>query len=120
MSVTKVRIRNIKSIQANALKYGDKLASVMEAVVDNNFIQAAGKAKQDAPWTDRTGDARRSIDYRNLSNKDRLAFYLVIGVYYGVYLEFANGGKYRILQPTMTVTEVKIKQDLKRVGVEIS
>jgi hypothetical protein len=108
---------NLAEIKGNINKFADKLPEVAEQIVDANFIKMTGYAQDNAPWTDRTGDARRSIDYRNLSTKEKLAFYLYIGVTYGIYLELSNGGKYRILQPTFTIHENELIKDLGNIGI---
>lgn len=118
MSAVKIKFTNMPQLKRNFDNYfGKRLPEVIETIVDANFIEAVGYAQSNAPWTDRTGDARKSIDYRNLSTKDKISFWLIMQVYYGVYLELANGGKYRILVPTMTIYEVKIKKDLGKIGV---
>lgn len=115
----KTKFRNIAQIQEKARRYGQQLPAAMSTIIDANFIEGVNNAKANAPWTDRTGDARRSIDYENRSDANMLRFYIFIGVYYGIFLEYANGGKYRILQPTFTVMEVKILKDLERLGVKM-
>lgn len=92
------------------------LRNAAHAVMDRDTIEAANYAKTHAPWTDRTGDARRSIDTIDLSDRNTIRFYLFIGVWYGQFLELANDGKYRILRPTATIYEQKILEDLKNLG----
>lgn len=78
-------------------------------------------AKQNAPWTDRTSNARQSLrGYRdgeapaapageNASDypdphdlaRDVVAIYLSHGMNYGVYLEGAMQGRYAIIWPTI-------------------
>lgn len=52
------------------------------------------------PWTDRTGDARRSIYAYPRFTGRYLQIFHGIGVDYGKYLELCNGGKYRVIRPT--------------------
>lgn len=59
-------------------------------------------AKQNRPWTDQTGNARRSIQGSYEIGDRNVIIALAIGVDYGKYLELSNGGKYRIIVPTMT------------------
>ena len=57
--------------------------------------------QRDAPWTDRTSNARNSIqgdfDWRG----NRCIITLSGGMEYSVYLELAMGKKYAILYPTV-------------------
>ena len=66
------------------------------------IAEAEGEAKVNAPWTDRTGNARNSITGVYLGkNGGKLESALFIGMEYGVFLELANGGKYQIVWNTL-------------------
>lgn len=67
--------------------------------VQMTAAQCVVYAKQRAPWTDRTGNARRSI-HSEASNQNMTAA-VGIGVFYGKYLEKSNGGRYRVIDPTV-------------------
>ena len=61
-----------------------------------------------APWTDRTGQARRMIDsyfYELSTSGYRIV--LAHGVDYGIWLELANEKKYAIIQPTINIVGVQ-------------
>jgi hypothetical protein len=75
--------------RANAERGGAILAADME-----NY------GKQNRPWQDRTGNARASIAGVSKLDGDILSVTILIGVYYGIFLELANAGKYRIILPT--------------------
>ena len=67
-------------------------------------VQMAGAetvvyAKHNAPWTDRTGNARRSIHAE--AENGNLISNIGIGMFYGKYLELDHGGKYRIVHPAV-------------------
>lgn len=92
MAISSLAPKTTKALE----KYGDTVGAKMEAV-----------AKQNAPWQDRTGDARRFINHDSYFVNDTL----VVSVFnnqvpYMPYLEYArkqNGekyGKYAILNPT--------------------
>lgn len=55
-----------------------------------------------APWTDRTGNARQGLFARDESTDSVYAIDIYHTVPYGIWLEVANGGKYQIIEPTMT------------------
>jgi len=61
-------------------------------------------AQQNAPWQDRTGLARESLQSRVVWH-DETSFSIFLGhgseVYYGVWLEVRWGGRYAILLPTL-------------------
>lgn len=87
-------IRNLHDFEE---RVEDNLLSEMERLA----LRMENEAKTNRPWTDRTGNARRSI--RGTAGKDGLNYIavLAIGVYYGKYLELSNGGKYRVVRPTI-------------------
>lgn len=59
-------------------------------------------AKQNAPWTDRTGNARQTLHgWVNELANDTVELYLSHGVEYGVHLEVMGAGKYSIVWPTI-------------------
>lgn len=61
--------------------------------------------KDNAPWDDRTGDARSGLTAAADGNevKGTLGVILSHGVDYGVFLEFKYGGRDSIITPTMEV-----------------
>lgn len=71
--------------------------------------------KANAPWDDRTGDARGGLTAEPDQNemKGNLGIVLAHGVDYGVYLEFKYGGRDAIIIPTM---EVMGPQLMARIG----
>ena len=71
--------------------------------------------KANAPWEDRSGDARDGLtaDADQNDAKGNLGVVLAHGVDYGVYLEFKFGGRDAIIIPTM---EIMGPQLMARIG----
>ena len=63
--------------------------------------EAEQHAKQNRPWKDRTGDARKLLKGAVIDNENELGFRIMHRKEYGQYLETANKGKYAILKPTI-------------------
>jgi hypothetical protein len=92
----------------------DKLAESIEAhdrkvkrVIAGQFLYAKNDAETfarlNAPWTDRTGNARAGLHANvNVINQGE-AFELIVAhsVPYGIWLEVRFSGKYAIIQPTV-------------------
>ena len=57
--------------------------------------------KQDAPWADKTGMARRTLLVEVEQDDKKIALVFSHGVPYGKYLELSNGGRYAIVGPTI-------------------
>lgn len=89
---------------ARAVKdYGGKVRRAVEATAQRSATIMEGQAKSGAPWTDRTGNARSGIFGTAESGGGRTSIYLShgAGVYYGVYLELKNGGRYAVIMRTI-------------------
>lgn len=55
-------------------------------------------AQENAPWTDRTGDARQRLKYSSEINENGLTISIFHQMEYGIYLELCNNEKYAILK----------------------
>ena len=93
------------SVQVNNTFDADSVEKKIKAAIGLYADTAAKKmesdAKRNAPWTDRTGNARNSI-LGNFDWEDNKAVITLSGnVNYFVYLELAHGKKYAILKPTI-------------------
>lgn len=79
-------------------------------------IEGQNYMRTKAPWTDRTGNARQGLFGR--AYKNGLNGYVI--VYYGtapyqIWLEVANSGRYKIIEPTLQVMGPKVMADLQGV-----
>lgn len=77
-------------ISAGIMMYGKAAAAKFEAA-----------AKENAPWTDRTGAARQRLKADFTEVPIGWCLSISHGVNYGVYLELAHERKYAILMPTI-------------------
>ncbi|MBZ0293569.1 MAG: hypothetical protein K8L99_13460 [Anaerolineae bacterium] len=70
-------------------------------------------AKENAPWTDRTANARQSL-YTVVEelSQDVVALYLSHGVYYGIFLEVRYAGNYGIVWQAIEAHLPEITQRL--------
>jgi hypothetical protein len=57
--------------------------------------------KENAPWEDRTGDARDGLTAKKVSQGFRQEIYLYHTVDYGIWLEVRWNGKYAIIVPAL-------------------
>jgi hypothetical protein len=72
-------------------------------------------AKENAPWEDRTGDARRGLRGEAFYHPGvDMGVVLAHTVEYGQYLETANNSKDAILKPTVDHFMPDVKTDLAR------
>lgn len=67
--------------------------------------------KQNAVWTDRTGNARQTLWSEVFDFIDVIVLAFGHGVSYGVFLELANQGRYAIITPALDYFAPKIWRD---------
>lgn len=67
-------------------------------------------AKANAPWTDRTGDARRGLHAVVTQVAGAVRLTLAYTVFYGKFLEQNAGGKYAIVLPTVEMYARRLKE----------
>lgn len=84
---------------------GDKLDAGGRALLENiqRELDATAKAmeqfaKANHPWQNRTGDAERTFTVKKIDSFTIMASH---GVYYGIFLEYSNGGRYGIIRETL-------------------
>ena len=80
---------------------GRVLARFRDTVCAKYAAEAEQRAKENRPWTDRTGDARKLLKGRVIDDGETLGVALAHRVEYGKSLETAHDGKYAILKPTI-------------------
>lgn len=92
-----IRVKN----NFNPQKVEKKVRAAIGLYADTASKKMEGEAKKNAPWTDRTGNARNSIqgDFGWQGNKAVIT--LSGNMDYSVWLELAHGKKYAILKPTI-------------------
>lgn len=72
-------------------------------VICNRFVPIIEAwLKENAPWTDRTGNARQSL-FADVDQIARSAIIVILGhgVEYGEWLEFAHGSMYAVIAPAL-------------------
>ena len=86
-------------------RYGDRVLTAVAAVAQYVATQMQNQAQADAPWTDRTGNARTGIFGTSEADFGAhiVTIYLSHGatIDYGVWLELANSGSYAVIMRTM-------------------
>jgi len=86
-------------------QYGDKVLTALVAVAQRSADLMQNDARNNAPWTDRTSNARSGLFGTAEADFARhvVTIYLSHGalINYGVYLELAHGGKNAILLRTI-------------------
>lgn len=86
----------------NSLKtFNARADRAITAATAYHATRAVAYARQNAPWTDRTTNARNGLFAR--AERDLPIYRIIVGhsVPYGVWLEVRWSGRYQILRPTV-------------------
>ncbi len=84
--------------------------STVHSVCQATAPQAENWMKQNAPWTDRTGNARQSLNAHAEIAPPVVRLVLDHGMEYGKYLEFKHAGRFAIVGPAVDVFTPRIMQ----------
>lgn len=93
-------------VNANSLKQGlERMASRSDVAI-KEYLDTAGLklqnyAKKNAPWTDRSGRARTSLNYSVEAIPVGYRLIIAHGVDYGIWLELAHEKRFAILDKTI-------------------
>lgn len=98
---------------------GDRLLYAVAAVLGRRATIMGNDARKNAPWQDRTGNARSGLFATTEVDENRalVILYLSHGVSieYGKYLELAHQGRYAIIMRTIEQHADDALKDLKHV-----
>lgn len=105
----------------NSMLAGIALAEVevpeaIEEDVLNTAIDALAYAQSNAPWEDRTGDARAGLDVDVRREGNVIVWEMFHSVDYGLYLETRWNGKYAIIMPTLEMFAHQVGRGLNETG----
>ena len=89
-----------------------KAEAAVTAVCQKYSQQGAGYARENRPWTDRTGDARRSLHGYVVKGRI-ISARISHGVLYGISLEKKHGGRYAILPRVKLRYQAEFYEDIK-------
>ncbi len=92
-------------IKARLNKAGLKASGAIQAYFNSKTSEFEEYMKANAPWTDRTGDARRGLKATVSWSKAGYVSTMELShsVYYGVYLELSMEKRFAIIEPTVRV-----------------
>jgi hypothetical protein len=88
----------------------------LEHNVLETAIDALEFAKEQAPWEDRTGDARDGLDVDVSWEGENIVWQMFHTVDYGLYLETRWNGKYSVIMPTLELFAPQIGRGLSESG----
>ena len=99
----------------SAAKTYTKARAALELFARTEGLRLEAEAKKKAPWTDRTANARNSIQGGAGWRQRKLVITLSGNMEYSVWLELANEKRYAILYPTIKRNAPEILRAYKKV-----
>ncbi len=98
-------------------EYNRRVHAAIVATADRRSQIMQDDARRTAPWTDRTGNARQGLfgtkEDEGLGKSVKI--FLAHTMDYGLWLEVAHGGKYKIIWPTIAANLKPLLADLKAI-----
>jgi len=103
MARSSVEFTGIDKLAAAIGENDRKIQRVVLGIFIKSEDDAVTYAKTNAPWTDRTGNARAGLHAKTVVADQGKAFELIVAgsVFYQIFLETRFSGKYAILLPTV-------------------
>lgn len=79
------------------------LRASVRPIIEGRMEEIDAWMKENAPWKDRTGNARRSLhtELEEMLEGYVLYFLYSIPIFYSVYLEYDHQGRFSILEPAL-------------------
>jgi hypothetical protein len=102
----------------NMVELAGKMDVGLKAIMTYEATEGQNYMRQNAPWTDRTGNARQGLFCRayvggSSAGAARKSAYVIVLYHtmpYGIWLETRWSGKYRIIEPAMQVVGNNVMQ----------
>jgi hypothetical protein len=103
------------TLSPNLAAFPLKLDTAVGAVMQYHETTVQDYARSNAPWTDRTTNARGGLFAKAYRSAKAHGIVLYHTVPYGIWLEVRWGGKYRIIVPTIQKQGVAVMRTLQGV-----
>lgn len=88
--------------------------AALQMYAETAALKLQNDARDNAPWTDRTGHARQRLTGTSLVVANGYKLRLAHGVDYGIWLELAHEKRFAIIQPTILADSGEIMEGFQR------
>ena len=93
--------------------YAGNILRTVYSAAQATAPEAENWMKDNAPWTDRTGNARQTWSGEAFLGLWRVWIVLAHGMGYGIYLEKKNAGRFAIVAPAVDVFYTRLMQKIR-------
>lgn len=100
------------TLTPSLLTMNARIQRACDVVFDLFEARAGSKLRAQAPWTDRTGNARAGLGAVHEGRGDHNTLVLFHTMHYGIYLEVSHDGKYAVLGPVQREIAVEMERVL--------
>lgn len=104
-----------ETVEQNMRGYPRVVRRAIASVSRKHARKMGRYAKANAKWTDRTGEARKRLFAKVEINGESVIINLSHGVFYGLFLEIKNQGRFAIIWPTIRATQNDFVDDLQAI-----
>ncbi len=104
----------MSEVQRNLDAWAKRQRGAVVVLAKNWAGQLERRAKQNAPWTDRTSNARNGLFGSTAVEGNQVFIRVAHSMEYGVFLELANDGRFAILKPTVSDATAEIERAYRR------
>jgi len=116
MASSSIQWRGTVDMGRNCTIYGNKVIEAVNQVAAYFAPVLETYARKNAPWTDRTSNARTGLHtWVEELSKDIVVLYLSHSVYYGIFLETRAAGRWSAVWPAIQAHLPKITAMLKSI-----
>jgi hypothetical protein len=95
-------------------EYPKRMLDAVFALAQYFAARIEAFAKQNAPWTDQTGNARQGLTARAFREATAVTIVLFGAVHYQIWLEVKNAGRYAIILRTLETHYAPYMQAIER------
>lgn len=89
------------------------LATALGKLMQYEAAKVQDYARDNAPWKDRTTNARGGLFAKSNVNPTNVEIILYHTVPYGIFLEVKNSGEYAIIRPTLEVEGPRVMRSVR-------
>lgn len=104
---------NIEEVLNGFARLATENKEKLDKYAEKSGLKLEAYAKQNTPWQNITGQARRTLKGGKEWEGDKVDIYISGNMEYSPYLEYKNDGKYAILKPTIDALSREILEGIR-------
>lgn len=90
----------------------ERITAAIHMKAETEAVRLHGHMQTQRPWTDRTGQAKRTLSAEAERKSNAVVITLAHGVEYGKWLEIRWNERYSIIKPTLATQSARVMQSM--------